>query len=79
MINRLEDQTYMINTNNISEVSNTNEEIYVNDLLTLYETNNAELSATKRQVIEGLLKKAVDIDRNMKVNVNIIRVSEDFP
>ena len=69
----------MINTNNISEVSNTNEEIYVNDLLTLYETNNAELSATKRQVIEGLLKKAVDIDRNMKVNVNIIRVSEDFP
>ena len=79
MINRLEDQTYMINTNNLSEVSNTNEEIYVNDLLTLYETNNAELSATKRQVIEGLLKKAVDIDRNMKVNVNIIRVSEDFP
>ena len=78
MINRLEVQTYMINTNNVSEVSNTNEEICVNDLLTLYETTNAELSATKRQVIEGLLKKAVDIDGNMKVNVNIIRVSEDF-
>ena len=75
---RLEDQIYIINTNNVSEVSNEVEEIAVNDLLTLYETTNAELSATKRQIIEGLLKQAVDMDREMKVNANIIRVAEDF-
>ena len=75
---RLEDQTYIINTNNTSEISNKNEEISVNDLLTLYETAQSELSATKIQVIEGLLKKAVGMDKDMKVNVNIIRVSEDF-
>ena len=76
--NRLEDQTFIINTNIVSEISNKNEEICVNDLLTLYETANAELSPTKRQVIEGLLKQAVDMDSEMKLNVNIIRVSEDF-
>ena len=75
---RLEDQTFIINTNIVSEISNKNEEICVNDLLTLYETANAELSPTKRQVIEGLLKQAVDMDSEMKLNVNIIRVSEDF-
>ena len=76
--NRLEDQVYIINTNHVSEVSNEVEEISVNDLLTLYETANAELSATKRQIIEGLLKQAVDMDREMKVNANILRVTEDF-
>ena len=76
--NRLEDQTVMINTQNVSEVSNKFEEIAVNDLLTLYETANSELSTTKRQIIEGLLKQAIDIDREMKINANIIRVSEDF-
>ena len=76
--NRLEDQTFIINTNNVSEISNKTEEICVNDLLTLYETANAELSATKRQVIEGLLKQAIDMDKDMKLNVNMVRVSEDF-
>ena len=75
---RLESQSYIINTENVSEVSNQVEEIAVNDLLTLYETANAELSATKRQIIEGLLKQAVDMDKDMKVNANIIRVTEDF-
>ena len=75
---RLEDQTYIINTNITSEISDKNEEISVNDLKTLYETANAELSATKRQVIEGLLMQAVNMDKDLKVNVNIIRVSEDF-
>ena len=76
--NRLEEQTYIINTTNVSEVSNGVEEIAVNNLLNLYETANSELSNTKRQIIEGLLKQAVDMDREMKVNANIIRVAEDF-
>ena len=75
---RLENQIYIINTENVSEVSNRVEEIAVDDLLTLYESNYAELSSTKRQIIEGLLKKAVDMDREMGVKANIIRVSEDF-
>ena len=75
---RLESQTYIIYTKNESEVSDTTEELVVNDLLTLYETTNAELSPTKKLVIEGLLKKAVDMDKNMIVNVNLIRVTEDF-
>ena len=78
MRNRLEEQTYIINTTNVSEVSNGVEEIAVNNLLNLYETANSELSNTKRQIFEGLLKQAVDMDREMKVNANIIRVAEDF-
>ena len=39
---------------------------------------NAELNATKRQTIEKLLKQAVYMDENMRLNVNIIRVLEDF-
>ena len=75
---RLEDQTFIINTSNVSEVSNKNEEVSVKDLLTLYETASAEISITKKQIIEGLLKQAVDMDRDMKVNANIIRVTEVF-
>ena len=75
---RLEDQTFIINTQNVSEVSNKVEEIAVNDLLTIYETANSELSTTRRQIIEGLLKQAMDMDSEMKINANIIRVSEDF-
>ena len=76
--NRLEDQIYIINTDNVSDVSNRVENIGVEDLLTLYETANSELSATKRQIIEALLKQAVDLDRNLRVKANIIRVAEDF-
>ena len=76
--NRLEDQTFVINTNNVSEVSNKVEKIAANDLLTLYETANSELSTTRRQIIEGLLKQAIDMDKDMQINANIIRVSEDF-
>ena len=76
--NRLEDQIYIINTDNVTDVSNRVEDIGVEDLLTLYETANSELSATKRQVIEALLKQAVDLDRNLRVKANIIRVAEDF-
>ena len=70
--------TSFINTNNVSEVSDRVEEIAVNDLQTLYQTANSELSTTRRQIIEGLLKQAVEMDRDMKINANIIRVSEDF-
>ena len=62
----------------MSEVSDRVEEIAVNDLQTLYQTANSELSTTRRQIIEGLLKQAVEMDRDMKINANIIRVSEDF-
>ena len=75
---RLEEQTFFINTNNVSEVSDRVEEIAVNDLQTLYQTANSELSTTRRQIIEGLLKQAVEMDRDMKINANVIRVSEDF-
>ena len=75
---RLEEQTFFINTDNVSEVSDRVEEIAVNDLQTLYQTANSELSTTRRQIIEGLLKQAVEMDRDMKINANIIRVSEDF-
>ena len=73
---RLEEQTYVINTKNDGTGI---EEIPVKDLLALYETSNSEFSATRRQIIEALLSKAVDMDQNMSINANIIRVVEDFP
>ena len=75
---RLEEQTYIINTEKDSEISTGIEEISVKDLLTIYETSNSELSATRRQVIEALLSQAIDMDQSMTINANIIRVREDF-
>ena len=75
---RLEEQTYVINTKNDKDIGTGIEEIPVKDLLTLYEMSNSEFSLTKRQIIEALLAKAVDIDRDMTINANIIRVREDF-
>ena len=75
---RLEEQTYIINTEKDSEISTGIEEISVKDLLTMYETSNSELSATRRQVIEALLSQAIDMDQSMTINANIIRVREDF-
>ena len=68
----------MINTTNISEVRTIHEKLHVKDLCTLYETSNSEPSPTKRQIIQGLLKQARDMDRDMIVNAKIVRVIEDF-
>ena len=54
------------------------EEISVLDLLTLYEASNSELSDTRRAIITALLKQAVDMNRDMSIKANIIRVGEDF-
>ena len=75
---RLEEHTFIINTENVSEVGTGIEQLQAKDLLTLYETSNSELSATRRQIIEALLSQAVEMDRNMVINANIIRVAEDF-
>ena len=62
----------------MTEVGTGVESLAVKDLLTLYETSNSELSATRRQIIEALLAQAVGLDQNMTINANIIRVAEDF-
>ena len=76
--NRLEEQTYILNVENHSLIGAGIEEIGVKDLLELYETTNSELSATRKNIIEALLNQAVDMDSNMNINANIIRVGEDF-
>ena len=78
MRSRLEEQTYVINTKNEKEIGTDIEELPVKDLLTLYESSNSEFSASKRQLIEVLLSKAVEMDQNMIINANIIRVGENF-
>ena len=75
---RLEEQTFIINTENVSEVGAGIEQLQVKDLLTLYENSNSELSATRRQIIEALLSQAADMNQNLIINANIIRVAEDF-
>ena len=76
--NRLEEHTFIINVDNVLEVGTGVESVPVKDLLILYETSNSELSATIRQIIEALLSQAVEMDQNMTINANIIRVAEDF-
>ena len=76
--NRLEEQTYIINVENHSHIGAGIEEIEVKDLLKLYEKSNSELSATRRNIIEALLSQAVEMDSNMNIHANIIRVGEDF-
>ena len=73
----LEKQSYLLSTKNLSEQSNEYEKIAAIDLLTIYETFNAEPSGTKRKMINGLLEQCVDIDRNMQLNAHIIRVAKD--
>ena len=75
---RLEEQTYIINVEHPSNIGTGIEEIEVKDLLKLYETYNSELSSTRKKIIEALLTQAVEMDSNMNINANIIRVGEDF-
>ena len=76
--NCLEEHTFIINVENTLEVGTGVETFKVKDLQTLYETSNSELSATRRQIIEALLSQAVEMDRNLIIDANIIRVAEDF-
>ena len=75
---RLEEYTYIINTELDRNIGAGIEEISVLDLLTLYEASNSELSDTRRAIITALLKQAVDMNRDMSIKANIIRVGEDF-
>ena len=76
--NRLEEHTFIINVENVLEVGTGIEQLPVKDLQTLYESSNSELSSTRRQIIEALLSQAVEMDKNLPINANIIRVAEDF-
>ena len=76
---RLEQQTFVIHTENQNEIGTSPEEIPVNDLLTLYESSNSEFSATERQLIQTLLMQATNLNKEMIINANIIRVGQDFP
>ena len=75
---RLEEYTYIVNTELERNIGSGIEEISVLDLLTLYQTSSSELSLTRRNVITALLRQAVDMDRDMNIKANIIRVGEDF-
>ena len=74
----LEEQTYIINVKNHSQIGTSIEEIEVQDILKLYVTSNSELISSRRQLIDALLSQAVDKVRNMRINANIIKVGEDF-